>query len=257
MAEYPDERTIVVDPAGLDHLHHASVRAGGASGAIYTWLAMTRFSPRTRQYARMYTDAVCAQYGSKRVIHAFGVNFAADSWKSSHAHDREMAMSITYYNIFVAYADNPLPKLRLLPICTGKYAYPSYSETEKKLAEMTWRAIFRALFWLPESVFTAIQTAESITMCVYVDKEATIYREVLDQILAYQMVAAETQMFIRSTQYNQLVVTSGGRKAVIKAVTFSMLIECDSPVTDSTRDRWTMPCPLRFWSTMRGDKGRR
>ena len=107
-AEHP---VVVIDPAGLDYIRRGPRGAGGAAGALYSWLGISwhRAFPKDVQAAITQPgDAKFHQYGDKAVIHVVGPNFSlgdpdGDSpWRADPARcsqeEAEAMLAHTYAN---------------------------------------------------------------------------------------------------------------------------------------------------------------
>ena len=125
VAEYPDENTIMVDPAGLKYIKdHGPEGAGGASGAIYRLTGLKEescFPSVVYHKCRNATDAKYHSYGQWHVIHIVSPDFRQKRYDRPQL-DRLLTQA--YVNIFEEYDETGKPSIRIPPISGGGFAGP-------------------------------------------------------------------------------------------------------------------------------------
>ena len=126
-AAQPDEQTVVVDPAGLQFIQQLGpAGAGGASGAIYSWLSIAldaNFPADAMRAVRQEGDAKLHRYGRKQVIHVVGpdLNFASTSTAATRA-TAAQKLTAAYASVLEEFASSHATTLRLLPVSGGIFA---------------------------------------------------------------------------------------------------------------------------------------
>ena len=169
-------RCVVVDPAGLPYIQHVGPRmAGAASGALYSWLGISRDS----QFPQAVTAAVTRPglaklhvYGDASVIHAVGPDFRDASVLGVSQEGAEAALIETYYNILREFvegvASSEHATLRLLPISGGVFS----GRFKGVIDVMTFSAILGAISSL-STTQRAVLRGEGIKleMCVFDARE--------------------------------------------------------------------------------------
>jgi len=168
--EKPDQSVVIVDPAGLHHIHGTPHGAGGAAGSIYRWLGIynsPRFPTDVQAAITEPTHAKFHAYDQEKlVIHAVGPNFRKESV------DRKQGvamLSATYANILREYHLSGVHTLRLLPVSGGIFSGPFKNE----LPEMTREALEAALLTLPGKTREEILKAwpPRLEMCIFAEAE--------------------------------------------------------------------------------------
>ncbi|CAE7454743.1 unnamed protein product [Symbiodinium natans] len=146
----PDADTVVVDPAGLRFIQDLGpAGAGGASGAIYSWLKIgleARFPHEVRHAVRKEGDAKLHSYGSKQVIHVVGPNLNEISVATAATRAAAVQQLTTaYMHILEQFLSSEARHLRLLPVSSGIFAGPFQHD----LPEMTFASLDSAFRSLP------------------------------------------------------------------------------------------------------------
>mmetsp|Transcript_20026 Transcript_20026/g.38813 ORF Transcript_20026/g.38813 Transcript_20026/m.38813 type:complete len:239 (-) Transcript_20026:122-838(-) len=168
--EKPNEGVVIVDPAGLHHIHGTPYGAGGAAGSIYKWLGIyksPKFPLEVQSAIAKPTDAKFHRYDpDKLVIHAVGPDF-----RKEHV-DRTQGVALlaaTYANILREYQLSRVHTLRLLPVSGGIFAGPFKNE----LPEMTREALQSAVLSLPEKERGELLGAwpPRLEMCIFAESE--------------------------------------------------------------------------------------
>mmetsp|Transcript_120772 Transcript_120772/g.386686 ORF Transcript_120772/g.386686 Transcript_120772/m.386686 type:complete len:479 (-) Transcript_120772:35-1471(-) len=175
----PNVHTAIVAPAGLVLIqHNRPDEAGGASGAIYQELGISRaggFGPEVTESITVPSDAKLVFYEA----HFDVIHVAAP--KLEEAQDQADAcerLISSYTNVFKEFASNKwagsLNELRLLPIAGGIFA-GSYKQS---LPMMTATAVDQALSDLKgDPWIDAVFKCTTIKMCIFKGEEHDDYRK--------------------------------------------------------------------------------
>jgi hypothetical protein len=178
----PDQHTCFVDPAGLPFItRYGPCGAGGASGAIYSFLGISshesfpksvvaKITAPTHAAYHVYNTTVRSESGAQHqkqihTIHAVGPNFGQQSctWKEALN-----LLGNTYANVLAEFANTPstVTTLRLLPISGGIFA----GSFKPRLPELTKNAL--AIGWTRLSPEMKRAVAErKVQMCIFEEQE--------------------------------------------------------------------------------------
>lgn len=163
MAPTPDETVVMVDPAGLHHIHASASGAGGASRSIYRFIGLVGSFPlQVRQAITRECEAKLHCYNGKHVIHVVGPNFTRGNWARDDAVGK---LAVAYSNVFREFAVSKKPCLRLLPISGGIFSGPFAAVFPSMTSEAISAAIATMQSAHPE-VFQIISNAH-VELCVY------------------------------------------------------------------------------------------
>ena len=172
-AREPAADTVVVDPAGLRFIQDLGpAGAGGASGAIYSWLKIgldAHFPHDVRQALRQEGDAKIHTYGQKHVIHVVGPDLGVMSMSTPATRASAVdKLTVAYRHILEEFLTSESPRLRLLPVSGGIFAGPF----QKDLPAMTFTSLdgaFRSL--PPASQRRLLRTETKISLCIFDQRE--------------------------------------------------------------------------------------
>lgn len=164
----PTQGTAIVDPAGLHFIQqHGPAAAGGASGAVYAYIALSAFPETVRDTIRATGDACYHQYATAagapvHCIHVVGPDLAVGEYTRQTA---AAALAKAYEAVFIAFAATGLRSLRLAPISSGIFAGPFASQAPALAAA----AIKIALRRLPRATRNRLQKERTIHMCIFAE----------------------------------------------------------------------------------------
>jgi O-acetyl-ADP-ribose deacetylase (regulator of RNase III) len=168
----------ITDPAGLPYIRSGPRGAGGASGAIYSWLGINTqgsFPSAVTEAIRAPGDAKFHAYPDKtrpgarlNVIHTVGPDFRQGSQSSRSEAVEQLARS--YLNIFREFVSSSAAtapqQLRLLPVSGGVFAGPWGSY----IATMTFEAINRGHVQLTTEEQGKL-AGRQIDLCIFAEAE--------------------------------------------------------------------------------------
>ena len=169
VAGAPAADTVVVDPAGLRFIQDLGpAGAGGASGAIYSWLKIgldARFPHDVTQAVLQEGDAKIHTYGQKQVIHVVGPDLGVVSTSTPATRASAVdKLTVAYRHILEEFLSSESLRLRLLPVSGGIFAGPF----QKDLPAMTFASLdgaFRSL--PPASQRRLLRTGTKISLCIF------------------------------------------------------------------------------------------
>lgn len=179
VAAEPDEKTVIVDPAGLKYIHSFAANAGGAAGAIYNWLGLrAEFPEDVRRWVTKVCDAKLFEYaeGTKKVVHAVGPDFRQGEWSEREA---AIELSRAYRNVLHEFVVSEAETLRLLPLSGGVFAGPLYNQ----LPPITQQALimaFEQLHQYDREFLLKDQT--KLELCVFMNREWDMYKSVFENV---------------------------------------------------------------------------
>mmetsp|Transcript_120773 Transcript_120773/g.386689 ORF Transcript_120773/g.386689 Transcript_120773/m.386689 type:complete len:423 (-) Transcript_120773:100-1368(-) len=172
----PNVRTAIVDPAGLYFIkHNRPDEAGGASGAIYQELNISRaggFGPDVTNSIVETSDAKSVFYEAHfDVIHVA----APDLREVQDQADACKKLISSYTNVFKEFASNQrnLHELRLLPVSGGIFA----GKYLPSLPIMTATAVDKALSDLKGSTWIDVLKRTTLKMCIFTAAEQDSYMD--------------------------------------------------------------------------------
>mmetsp|Transcript_8597 Transcript_8597/g.9698 ORF Transcript_8597/g.9698 Transcript_8597/m.9698 type:complete len:272 (+) Transcript_8597:50-865(+) len=179
VAPEPDEKTVIVDPAGLKYIHSLAANAGGAAGAIYNWLGLRgEFPEEVRRWVSKVCDAKLYEYaeGSKKVIHAVGPDFRQGEWSEREA---AIELSRAYRNALHEFVTSEGDNLRLLPLSGGVFAGPLYNQ----LPPITQQALIMAFEQLHQfDREFLLREQKSVELCIFMNREWDMYKSVFENV---------------------------------------------------------------------------
>jgi hypothetical protein len=171
VAPEPDANTIFVDPANLAMIQNPKLGpscAGGAAGAIYRYLGISRaktFAYEVRAAVQHESDAGYKQYNrgaaSKHVIHTVGPDFKRVPQMTKQEAVAKLAE--TYRNVFTIAAQVGRPALRLLPVSSGIFS----GKFSADMPSLTAMAIIRGYKMLSEWLRACIRLDMQVELCVF------------------------------------------------------------------------------------------
>ncbi|CAJ1396968.1 unnamed protein product [Effrenium voratum] len=175
----PEESTAIVDPAGLRFVQDLGpAGAGGASGAIYSWLRINldaKFPAAVRRAIQKEGDAKHYAYGQKQVIHVVGPDFSAVASDSSSARKEAMRkLEKAYKHVLEEFLDSGATGLRMLPVSGGIFAGPFQEE----LPRMTFASLNNAFRSLEVSEQQRLrrQLRGRLEMCIFAESQVPAFR---------------------------------------------------------------------------------
>ena len=199
--------TVIVDPAGLHHIQGLPEGAGGAAGAIYSWIgkeALPLDQPFPRYVSRKLTcptQAVKFAYdsGRKFVIHAVGPDLRTEAYTKLEGEDARCKvvrdLSSTYVSVLHEFALHMSPELqswrhdvhdhnlyqpwatlRLLPVSSGIFS----GKFKDEMPELTARALSAAFSSLPQDERRSLaMRTKDIELCIFDETEFVSYKTAL------------------------------------------------------------------------------
>lgn len=188
----PDEKTVVVDPAGLHHIHGwlGPLSAGGASGAIYTWCGLSwqlSFPPDVRAGVQRTADVSIHAYGCRHVLHTVGPDFRV---RRALGCDRRtlgisraeavVALTSVYKNVFAAFAETSpdLQRMRLPPVSSGIFSGPFGADMPNITAE----ALCAGFSQLDTEQRRGLE-ARQLEICVFTQSKHQIWKDALSHAI--------------------------------------------------------------------------
>eukprot|EP01064_Diplonema_japonicum_P012092 TRINITY_DN19564_c0_g1_i1.p1 TRINITY_DN19564_c0_g1~~TRINITY_DN19564_c0_g1_i1.p1 ORF type:complete len:349 (+),score=55.85 TRINITY_DN19564_c0_g1_i1:53-1048(+) len=204
--EQPDGmQVIIVDPAGLHHIHGLPKGAAGAAGAIYAWIGEEHlpmdqpFPSDVSEGIQHATHAARHVYGTRPVIHAVGPDLRTEKYQGEEGYfAAKRDLSLTYTNILKEFAEylkpdlmswnpdeenqnvrQPWGTLRVLPVSGGIFS----GRFKKDMPELTAGALVSAIQALPPTHRRALACrAQSIDLCVFDDREFKGFKQELYRV---------------------------------------------------------------------------
>eukprot|EP00759_Apiculatamorpha_spiralis_P011979 PhF_6_TR19088/c0_g1_i1/m.28075 len=183
----PNAGIVIVDPAGLHHIHGETgpQGAGGASGSIYKWLGidqLTSFPSIVKQRITRDGDACFYSYdnNTKNVVHVVGPDFRKGEWTRRAA---VTALARAYCSVLAEYSeairvgDGGVTRhtLRMIPISGGIFSGPYAAE----MPSLTWEAIELATRYLNSNEMDVLMSpsCRDISMCIFMEKDMPSFVE--------------------------------------------------------------------------------
>lgn len=204
----PFDNIMFTDPAGIPYIHGAGPSgAGGASGAIYTFLGISQedeFPADVREHVKSPTDAWWHTYSKPmgddavdlHCCHCVGPNFMEiyyDAAEDVLESPEEIAkaidqLSTCYSNVIAELARSPLRHLRLLPISGGIFSGPF----APVMPTLTAKALGQAISQLDGQVAAALSSREGldIEMCIFEEVQYDAFRQALNKELGIETPSA-------------------------------------------------------------------
>jgi hypothetical protein len=153
--------------------------AGGASGAIYRWLQVSRFPADVVNSLRREGDAHYHSYASphfesRNVIHVAAPDLNGCAGSGAEAVGR---LTTAYHNVLREFARSAKPSLRMLPISGGIFAGPF----ARQMPAMTRAALSQAWRTLASEHRTQlIRTGARIDLCIFGTNDFAAFTEEFD-----------------------------------------------------------------------------
>jgi len=192
-APMPDEKMVVLDPAGLPFIHEYGPRgASGASGTIYQWIELSspsgdnQFPEEVKKAIKRDGDAKLHVYTPSAqtcaVIHAVGPDLRQKKFKKAQGcyGSREMVvqqLSIAYRNILSEFVFSGLKRLRLLPLSGGIFS----GEYSADMPQITTEALRKGFMSLDEVSQAYILGAQALELCIFMERDYEIYSEAVSE----------------------------------------------------------------------------
>jgi hypothetical protein len=159
-----------VDPAGLHYIRNGPQGAGGAAGAIYSYLGLNRetsFPSSVKTAIRMETDAKYHKYANQNAfihcIHVVGPDLRDPSYTIGEAAAK---LTAAYRNVLIEFASTPLHTLRLLPISGGIFS----GQFMRYLPKLTAHALQAAFAGLRPGTRKKLSERQ-VLMCIFMGNE--------------------------------------------------------------------------------------
>ena len=167
----PGPSVVILDPAGLHHIHGSPAGAGGAAGQIYKWLRIDgwpAFPEPVRDAIDRPLKAKYHAYGTKRCVHVVGPDFRGRDL----THDEAITeLAAAYAAALWEFVASGMPCFRLLPVSSGIFA----GNFAKDLPGMTVEALGAGFAALDETMQRQILHADRLEFCIFMQEDFEAY----------------------------------------------------------------------------------
>jgi O-acetyl-ADP-ribose deacetylase (regulator of RNase III) len=175
----PDDSTVVLDPAGLNHIHGVASNAGGASGAIYNWLGLKgEFPEAVRKFISRACDAKLFDYNNHKVVHVVGPDFREGRWTEREA---AIELSRAYRNALHEFVMSEGDTFRMAPISGGIFSGPLYSQMPP-ITQQALSMAFEQLHHFDREY--VLKGNKKLELCVFMNREWDMYKTAFENLTA-------------------------------------------------------------------------
>ena len=176
---------VISDPAGLPYIQSGPSGAGGAAGAIYSFLGIKQDKAfpapvvdaiKAPADAKFHSYALADSETSVDVIHVVGPDLRGDADAGVAAASREEAVDVlasAYSNVLREFAASGQRVLRLLPISGGIFT----GAFIKEVPQLTREAWEKALDAMDGATRDRLVAQTEVHLCIFLEKE---YQDFLD-----------------------------------------------------------------------------